>query len=41
MRQHTIADPSLAQQHRWARGVLRAVATIATWLAAMWLAAAP
>jgi hypothetical protein len=41
MRQPSIADPALAQPHRWARGVVRAVATIATWLAALWLAAAP
>jgi hypothetical protein len=40
MRQQSIAHPSLAH-HRWARGVLRAAATIALWLAALWLAAAP
>ena len=40
MRQDSIPDPSLAH-HRWARGVLRAAAIIATWLAALWLAAAP
>lgn len=41
MRQPSIADPSLAQQYRWARGVVRVVATVPTWLAALWLAAAP
>jgi len=39
MTQHSMAEQSLAQ-HRWTRGVVRAVLTVAAWLAAVWLAAA-